>query len=376
MNRCTKCILPENTPKIEFDARGICNFCTSHTPITYLGQTELEKELKRHLPVRGKYDVLVPLSGGKDSTYVLLQLHAMLGKRVLAYNYDNGLVHPQAQDNVRGLTERLGVDLIVRRNEQQRERMIANLKAYLRKPDPAMVTMLCTSCRYGIMGNAYKIAREHKIPLVVIGWSPVEDTPFKEELLKGSGRSVMTGLMRRLVKNPAYASPVNLAAAAKDYFHNYSHVKSGHPLLRMLYPNVSLLQYYEYIPYNPDQIQREVTARAGWRTPDGEDSWQFDCKIKLLQNYLYSSALEYTATDSYLSAMIRENFIDRDEALRRLTYLQSKDLPKTEQLHAFLRECALDDLVKYFPARTRDKNEAPVPMPEKQPGKEMAVKTK
>ena len=110
MNRCTKCILPENTPKIEFDARGICNFCTSHTPITYLGQTELEKELKRHLPARGKYDVLVPLSGGKDSTALAIYLRDRIPD--LEYVFcDTGEELPETYDYLEKLEVYLGKEI-------------------------------------------------------------------------------------------------------------------------------------------------------------------------------------------------------------------------------------------------------------------------
>jgi len=354
MRRCSQCILPETYPHITFNEQGVCTYCQNHRHLTYLGHDQLEKDLQRYHRDQGAYDALVPVSGGKDSTYVLYYLHARMGKRILAYNYDNGLTHPDAQKNVKRLTDHLGIDLIVRKNEQQRERMTANLKAYLAKPDPAMIPMLCTSCRYGITGNAYKIAKEHDIPVIVIGWSPLEDTPFKEELLRGSGHPVMVGLLYNLIQNPRYASPVNLSAATKDYFHNYSHVKNGHPLLRMLYPNISLMQFYDYIPYDPDLIQKVVTEEAGWTVPDAQDSWQFDCKIKLLQNHFYQQSLQFTATDDLLSAMIREGYIDREQALKRLAYLQEKKGQKLEQLHAFLRECNLENLIDHFPAKTQE----------------------
>jgi hypothetical protein len=28
LKRCSKCVLPETFPKISFNARGVCNFCT------------------------------------------------------------------------------------------------------------------------------------------------------------------------------------------------------------------------------------------------------------------------------------------------------------------------------------------------------------
>jgi len=57
--------------------------------------------------------------------------------------------------------------------------------------------------------------------------------------------------------------------------------------------------------------------------PDKNDSWQFNCKIKLLQNYFYTKEVGFTATDAYLSAMVREGLISRLEAWKKKS-IQSK----------------------------------------------------
>ena len=82
--------------------------------------------------------------------------------------------------------------------------------------------------------------------------------------------------------------------------------------------------------------------------PDKKDSWQWDCKIKLLQNYFYGKEVNFTATDGYLSAMVREGFISRSEALERLDYLKRNLEGKLEQLHEFLRDTNLEYLVPHF----------------------------
>lgn len=348
MKRCTKCILPDVYPNITFDSKGVCNYCKEHQEIQYLGKSKLEETLAQYKNSGGKYDCLVPISGGKDSTYVLYQLNKVFGMRTLAYNYDNCLTHSQAQKNVRSIADSLGVDLVTKRNEKQKKYMATNLKAYLRKPSVGMVPMLCTGCRYGIIGNAFNIAKEHNIPMIVIGWSPIEDTPFKEAYLKGNGKSVKGGLVHNLVKNPSYVRPGNMVAAVKDFYHNYEHIKDWNIVLKMLHPGVKLIQFYDYVSYHPDKIQSTLEKEVGWKVPDKKDSWQWDCKIKLLQNYFYSTEMGFTATDDYLSAMIREGFITREEALKRLEYSKQNKDGKLEQLHEFLREADLEDLIPHF----------------------------
>lgn len=344
MERCSKCILPEVYPNITFDEKGECNYCNAHQKIQYQGTLKLKEDLEKYKNSGGKYDCLIPVSGGKDSIYVLYQLSKVYNMRVLAFNYDNCLTHSQAQENVQKITDSLGVDLVIKKNEKQKKYMITNLKAYLQKPAAAMIPMFCTGCRYGIIGNAFNLAKEHHIPIVVIGWSPIEDTPFKEAYLKGNGNSVALGILRNLVKNPSYFRLDNMTASIKDYFHNYSHVKDWNIILKMLYHGVRLVQFYDYALYNPDEIQEVVEKELNWITPDKKDSWQFDCKIKLLQNYFYEKEVGFTAFDDYLSKMVREGFLSRPEAIERLEHMKRNKSRKMNQLHEILKEINCEEL--------------------------------
>ena len=70
-------------PRISFDHRGWCNACQwmdekqrmDWTP----RQAELEKLLDRHRSTTGNFDCIVPVSGGKDGSYVAYQLKHKYG---------------------------------------------------------------------------------------------------------------------------------------------------------------------------------------------------------------------------------------------------------------------------------------------------------
>ena len=175
--------------------------------------------------------------------------------RVLAFNHDNCFSHLNAKENIQRTVNSLGVDLVTIIDNKQKKFMATNLKAYLRKPSVAMVPMLCTGCRYGIIGNAFNISRKYDIPMIIIGWSPIEDTPFKEAYLRNQGNSVILELLHDLSKNPSYIRLGNMIAAIKDYYHSYQHIKDWNMVLKILHPALKLIQYYDYVPYNPDKIQ-------------------------------------------------------------------------------------------------------------------------
>jgi 3'-phosphoadenosine 5'-phosphosulfate sulfotransferase (PAPS reductase)/FAD synthetase len=78
IKRCTRCILPDFYPRINYDSDGVCNYCKEDSkkkPIDWNSRrNELEKMISEAKSRKLPYDVLVPWSGGKDSTYVIYYL--------------------------------------------------------------------------------------------------------------------------------------------------------------------------------------------------------------------------------------------------------------------------------------------------------------
>jgi acyl-CoA synthetase (AMP-forming)/AMP-acid ligase II/acyl carrier protein len=115
---CLKCGLPSNYPGTSFDADGVCELCRFYDrhqdKIQQYFKTPADlREIVAQIQAskRGKYDCMLLLSGGKDSTYALGQIVDM-GLSPLVFSFDNGYLSNSAKTNIRRVTERLGVDLI------------------------------------------------------------------------------------------------------------------------------------------------------------------------------------------------------------------------------------------------------------------------
>ncbi len=80
---CSKCFNMSTRPRIEFSADGVCNACQwSEEKKTFdwaARKAELSALLDKHRRNDGQYDVLVPVSGGKDGSYVSYQLKHAYG---------------------------------------------------------------------------------------------------------------------------------------------------------------------------------------------------------------------------------------------------------------------------------------------------------
>ena len=75
---CSNCLAMSTRPRINFDNRGWCNACRwmeeKQTLDWNSRLTELEQLLDKHRRNDGGFDVLVPVSGGKDGSYVAYNL--------------------------------------------------------------------------------------------------------------------------------------------------------------------------------------------------------------------------------------------------------------------------------------------------------------
>ncbi len=114
LKRCTKCLLPETFPYIQFDEQGECNYCKNYKKKNQPKSiNELKKLTEPYRKKDGSPDVLIPFSGGRDSTYVLHLVKEELGLNPVAYTYDWGMVTDLARRNIARICGKLGIENII-----------------------------------------------------------------------------------------------------------------------------------------------------------------------------------------------------------------------------------------------------------------------
>ena len=119
MNTCSKCIYDERVSGISFDQSGVCNYCLQVEKLSAefdTGSPKGEKRLSKILQEikkdgkNKKYDCVVGVSGGTDSSYLLMKA-VEWGLRPLAVHYDNTWNTATATQNIFKVTNNLGIDL-------------------------------------------------------------------------------------------------------------------------------------------------------------------------------------------------------------------------------------------------------------------------
>ncbi len=112
---CTRCIMPDTKPDLSFDAAGVCNACRNFEGRAVVPWDSRKREL---IDLIGRYrnrtgtnwDCIVPVSGGKDSTYQVVRM-LQLGLNPLCVTATTCDLTPIGRKNIENL-KRLGVDYV------------------------------------------------------------------------------------------------------------------------------------------------------------------------------------------------------------------------------------------------------------------------
>ena len=116
---CSRCIYDERVNAIQFDKDGVCNYCHQIDSLKEeygTGEERGEREMERIVEeikkagIGKKYDCVIGVSGGTDSSY-MVYLAKKWGLRPLAVHYDNTWNTAIATLNIGKVLKAMDVDL-------------------------------------------------------------------------------------------------------------------------------------------------------------------------------------------------------------------------------------------------------------------------
>ncbi len=169
MQYCKNCILPDTRPGITIEADGVCNACHSHLEKkNNIDWKERKKDFERIIEdikkLKRSYDCIVPVSGGKDSTYQVVKC-LDYGLKVLAITWRTPGRTEIGQRNLDNLIG-LGIDHFDVTISSEVERKFL-YKALIR------MGSIGIPMHMAIYHIPFRIAVALDIPLIVWGESPV-----------------------------------------------------------------------------------------------------------------------------------------------------------------------------------------------------------
>jgi len=202
VKECKRCINTDENSFIEFNKKGYCKACETY--LKNFDKNSLKKELKLFKSFigtgKGKYDMMVGLSGGKDSSATLYRVKKM-GFTPLAFTFDLGYFHPYIYRRAKNISKKLEVDYeIIPVKRYLTKKMLKRFKRlseiYKRnKKEEFIVDYVngrtgykgvirpCWVCRELIIHARYFEALKHGVKVIAVGineWTSLNKTTSKK----------------------------------------------------------------------------------------------------------------------------------------------------------------------------------------------------
>lgn len=318
---CKKCIMPESKPDIFFNEEGVCNLCVAFeerkmkTESIKPLETDFIKIINKNRG-KDKYDCLVMLSGGKDSTASLYYMVKRYKLRVLAFNFDHGFETEEARRNVDNAIETLGVDFMVFKSDFMKD-MFARI---LQSNSKAVV---CHPCSIWYMQLAYDTAARYKIPMIVAGWTKGQSV--KNKIKPGDGKDEQSVEFRQM----AMASSEFLKKQLKDMpkYKNFPTsmaevVKRANKKFKSI-----VISPHWFLPFGPETYVEVIKKELKWKAPTfSYPKGSTNCSLNFISAFNSVEHFGYTHYHVEASKMIRETMMSREDALRELAIDFDKDL--------------------------------------------------
>jgi hypothetical protein len=270
-----------------------------------------EEARRRNRP----FDVLVPLSGGKDSTYVLYRAVRELHLKCIAFTLDNGYLTDHARANIERACRTLGVEHVYYRMDPQ---FINELFAlFMRKTG-----YFCSVCMRAIGMATERVADMYDVPLVFGGSSSRTELPLSTEMFQAGPVQYM--------KNVLKGESVSASAGRLLYEGSFRR-RVGYRLFwwgsQRHLGRYAWINLPDYMDWDYATISRTIQDELGWRVPEGE--WDHtDCSIHSITTYMHDRRFPGLEIERLtLARLVQAGQVTREEALTSVERRVPRDPP-------------------------------------------------
>ncbi len=341
--RCTRCVLPETMPYIEFDADGVCNYCLNYKPRNQPRPKEELFELIEPFRRASGDEVIVPFSGGRDSCYALHLIVHDLGLRPITYTYDWGMVTDLGRRNISRMSSKLGVENIIVAADitKKRDYIRRNLNAWIKSPHLGMLSVLTAGDKH-FFRHIETVKRQTGISLNLWGINPLEVTHFKAGFLGvppyfAEDRVYTHGAMKQLryqslrframLKSPGYFNRSLWDTLSGEYYRSFTE-------------KTDYFHVFDYWRWDERQIEDTLDSEYDWEhAPDTQTTWRIGDGTAAFYNYAYYTIAGFTEHDTFRSNQVREGDLTREEALR---LVEEENAPRYPNLKWYLDVVGVD----------------------------------
>lgn len=298
---CKRCIMDTTDTEIVFDEEGNCNHCSQYFRLSPLyGYHGEETDKKRDALIaqmkadgKGKkYDCVVGVSGGVDSSYVAY-LAKQYGLRALCVHFDNGWNSKLAVKNIDNILKKLDFDYEtnVVEWEEFKDLQIAFLKA--------SVANIEIPSDHAFLAAIYGICRKYKIKYQLSGSNfATEGILPKSWGYNAKDLKHLKAIQKRFGTKKLKTYPT--LGLKKEIFSTYVH-------------KIKMIRLLNYVPYNKPQAMEVIQKELDWVYYGGKHYESIFTRF--FQAYILPVKFNIDKRRAHYSTMICSNQISREEAL-------------------------------------------------------------
>ena len=255
---CTRCVMDSSDPSISFNQQGECNLCTEfiekrakHNYHGFKSDEEFKKLIATmKLAGKGKkYDCVVGLSGGVDSSYVAY-LCKKNGLRVLAAHMDNGWNSNEAVQNIENIARKLDIDYesYVLDWEEFKDLQLAFLKASVPEAE--------TPTDIALLAAVHQVANKHGIKYVISGGN------FATE-------GILPKFWHYNAKDIRYLKHIQKNFGTKP-LRKFPFFGFAQEMYYKLFKGINIIYLLNYIPYHKNEAMELLTKELDWKYYGGK----------------------------------------------------------------------------------------------------------
>ncbi|MCB9233796.1 MAG: hypothetical protein H6581_19220 [Bacteroidia bacterium] len=325
--RCTRCIQDSSVPGISFDEKGECNYCSfhdrmcEHFPNDERGAQALQKMVDR-IKKAGKgrkYDCVIGVSGGRDSSFLWHLAVKEWGLRPLALHFNDGFDNPDAGENMMFMQKKLkefGSDFRTYTSPypESRDLKITELKA--------STPQLNTGTDIGIAASLYHAAAVNGVKYILFGQS------FRTEGIKPLSWAYFDGDYLRTVHKLFGEIPLSPRKKTEDTFPGY-HLGVKELAYYAMVKGVKVVAPLYNYPYVRKQAEEILKREYNWVYPGAH---YYDDLYWALINVVHRKKFNVDLRLNSYSALVRDGQMDRDEAIESVGKIYAIEDPDVIRL--------------------------------------------
>lgn len=341
--RCTRCILPETMPFIQFDEAGVCNYCHHYKPRNRPRPVEELFNLVEPFRRANGDDCIVPFSGGRDSCYGLHLIAKELKMKPVTYTYDWGMVTDLGRRNISRMSAELGIENIIVADDiaKKRHNIAMNLAAWLKSPHLGMVSILTAGDKH-FFQHVETVKQQTGISLNLWGVNPLEVTHFKAGFLGvppdfAEERVYSHGALKQLryqwlrfkamSQSPGYFNSSLWDTLSGEYYRSFNE-------------KTDYYHIFDYWRWDEKIIDETLINQYDWEiAPDTNTTWRIGDGTAAIYNYIYYTVAGFTEHDTFRSNQIREGDLTREDAL---ALVQDENQPRYPNIKWYLDAIGMD----------------------------------